>query len=168
MTHARFAALLLGLLTFSAHADLVVGGLTYHLFTSRDIGSRFSNQISPDGALIATPTLGYSWSTLDGSSFATRTVFVALNSVGEAAAGGVFSTGEEVGDLQLGLAFGGYLQDDREFRRRGIAPFVIAESHNVGLVPVAGIVLNYRLSPRLQLNNLLTPVMTNHSLSISF
>lgn len=167
-----FFLVLLFPLVAKANMELVTGGVTYHLVNGQVTGKQFSNKISEDGDLIATPALGVTF--MDEESFpgeyTSLTAFAASNSVGEPAAGVMFETGEVFAKrLQIGLAFGGYLQDDREFRRRGIAPFVIAEVNNIGLAPVGGLAVNYKVDLfgdyYLRFNNILTPVITNHTVS---
>lgn len=163
-----------GIAIVAAHADsseLVLGGITYHNMQYGDVSERYSNKISHDGRLILTPTLGYGKTQdLPDTEYTSETVFLAANSVGGPSPGGLVQWGLRSHNLQAGLALGAYAQDDTEFRKRGIAPFTCVEVGSVGLVPLGGIALNYQveLAKRffLKINNIFSPVITNHSLSI--
>lgn len=162
------------LMSVLAHADseqLILGGVTYHVINQENEARKFSNKLSNDGTLILTPTIGYSKTKdLPYDEYASQTLFLVLDSVGQPASGGLFQWGYVLGRWRLGLVLGAYAQNDWEFHHRGIAPFECLELGNIGLVPVGGGAINYRVPLRgksfFEFNNIITPVITSHVVSI--
>lgn len=158
-----------------AHAqdstELVLGGVTYHVIDQENESTRYSNKLSSDGKLILTPTIGYTKQySLPFDEYASATLFLATDSVGQPAGGALGQWGYVFGNWQTGLVLGVYAQNDWEFHHRGIAPFECAEIGNIGLVPVGGFAVNYRVfmgkNTYIRFNNLISPVITDHTVSI--
>jgi hypothetical protein len=74
-------------------------------------------------------------------------------------------------NIQMGLVYGAYLQDNREFTKREINNPCAIGNAKVSLVPIIGLELNLRfpINKRtfIKLNNIVTPTVTNHTLSIN-
>ncbi len=161
------------ILTTSAYAEVEVlgGGLTYHLIDNGAAQS-FSHKLSNDGRLIANPSYGLTIYGHQDIFFKAVTVFAGENSVGSGMAGAMYSEGVEVGHAEVGLALGGYAQDSKSFTDLGIHSFRLTSIKGLDLVPLVGVVLNYRvpLSDKvyIKLNNLISPVITNTSLSLGY
>jgi hypothetical protein len=134
---------------------------------------KFDNKISGDGRLIGNPLLGVADVYDNGTIFKEEVVFIGQDSVGSLMVGGMYETGRVVGrNLEIGGAFGGYLQDDSAFAARHIQPFSIATFGTTGLVPVLGAAVNYKVrfneSTYLKLNTVLSPIISNATLSLGF
>lgn len=149
--------------------ELLGGGITYHVL---DYGasSKYSNKISNDGRLIYTPMLGLRITNIPGNySYSSAAIFRGTSSIGSPIYGGLLSSGLAISVFQVGFGFGGYIQNNEDFRAKGIQPYSFIGNTNA-LVPLVGIEANvrYPLSDKLFLafNNLLTPVITNHYLSL--
>lgn len=149
--------------------ELVGGGLTYHVIDN-GASANFSNKISKDGRLIYTPSVGLKVLNLPGDyTYKSATVFRGLNSVGSPITGGMLGTGLAFGPASLGIVLGGYVQNNEDFRAKGIEPYSVCGNTNA-FVPIAGAEFNLRVpvgeNVYVGLNNLLTPIITNHSLSL--
>lgn len=165
--------LLLLLLTFNSDAqtslELVGGSLTYHVMNPGD-SNQFANRLSPDGRLIRNPIIGVQEiHELDGEYWSLG-AFAGQNSVGDDIMGFKVSRGKRIGNWYLGLVAGAYEQSSEGFYDKGMVPFQIAKVGDVGVVPLLGIEANYRvnLSQKyyLKLNNLISPVITNTTISL--
>ena len=159
------------LLLSLAHADVeVVGGsLTYHIL-DEGTSTSYSNRLSKDGRLINNPLLGIAVTTHDGVFFDTYMAFAGQNSVAAPMFGGLYEEGLELHHFQTGVGIGGYSQESRPFTDRNIHSFRITNIQGMDLVPVLGIVLNYKImlynNAYLKLNNLISPILTNSTLSV--
>lgn len=151
----------------SDSAELIGGGLTYHLTSG---GAKyFDHKLSTDGRLINNPMLGARLLQENDLHYTAETLYGGENSVGFPMGGAMFSTGWKVGGFYLGGVLGTYLQNDDQVRAAHVIPFKLFEVGSMGVVPVFGIEANYRINLNdrlyLKLNNLISPVLTNTSLS---
>lgn len=172
----KFLLSLLFLLPLTAQAsdkslELVLGGVTFHVMGDDDVSSLYSNKLSNNGRLIATPTLGVRYTRSPDVTYESAAIFIGTNSVGERIYGATASYGLKLENLELGLIGGGYIQNNNDFYAKGIIPYSLTDGTNA-LVPIFGIELNYRIrlgeSTFLGINNILSPVITNHNLSLGF
>lgn len=159
------------------HADsleVIGGSLTYHLIDNGgNIHNR--NRVSENGRLIDNPVLGISVTNnpvLGSHVFQSFAAFVGENSEGLGMAGGLYETGWELGNFQLGGIVGAYVQDNRAFYKAGEKPFSIAETGIYGIVPLVGAAINYKVSITkafyLKLSNIITPVIASSTLNLGF
>lgn len=151
--------------------ELIGGGLTYHVIDN-GAASQFSNKLSNDGRLIYSPTIGLKILNRPGDySYKSAAIFRGLNSVGSPMTGGILATGLAIGPFNLGFVIGGYVQNNEDFRARGIQPYSVFGNTNA-FVPIAGVEGNVRIplgeKTYLGINNILTPIITNHSLSLGY
>lgn len=148
------------------------GALTQHFTDFGGVSKRFSNKLSSDGTLISNPMVAYRIVQYEGLVYTSSAAFGGENSIGEAMVGLAFSTGVKVDNLRLGLAVGGYLQDDQKFRDRDIQPFGIALGSQFGLAPIAGVEIqaDLPLSNRtyLTLYTLVSPVLATATIGFGW
>lgn len=165
------------MMSYTAHADISVQllgpiALTQHVLNDNNAAHRYTNRVSKDGSLIANPEIGVIITDTSKDYYESYGIFGGQNSVGGLMGGGLFEFGTVYGHWQIGGALGSYLQDDCEFNRRIISPFELGRSHNIGLAPVIGVAVNYKIQlskkTYLQLNNILSPIITNTVLSVGF
>lgn len=150
--------------------ELIGGGLTYHLI---DNGGSVKNvnKLSGDGRLIDNPLLGVGIE-IEVYHFLYQTFigFSGANSVGKPIGGGLYEIGLVLNSFQIGLTAGAYVQNDVAFRDSGEEPFRLFEIGQYGLVPIVGLNVNYKLklsnSVYLKLNNIITPILTNTTVSV--
>ena len=168
--------LLILLLSSISYADntsveLIGGSITYHVMDD-GASSHYVTKWSPDGRLIFNQLYGVKLLVKDNDSYSSMTYFGGNNSIGSPIYGGIVSYGVILKDFNVGLAIGGYMQDDNAFRSVGVEPYRLTEIGSSGLVPVVGVEINYKVdlsdTMYLKLNNLLSPVITNTSLSLGF
>ena len=164
-----FFFLLLLVSQASADVEVMGGGLTYHLMNPSNVSNSYSNKVLNDGRLIANPMLGLTLVNDNGHTFSSYTGFTGEDSVGSSMLGGLYETGYDVGPIQLGIALGVYAQDDSEFVSKGVNPYQAVQIGNIGLVPIGGAAMNCKVpltdSTYLKVNNLISPIITNTSLS---
>lgn len=167
--------LLIFLLSLPAHGlitdsiELLSPGLTYHV-TDGGASHLYSNQISQDGRLIYTPLIGLKKTRMYDEIYHSLSLFHANNSIGSPIWGGTGATGVQIFDfINLGLVYGGYIQNNEDYRAKGIVPFSMTGNTNA-FVPLFGVEANmhWELSQKVFLgfNNTLTPIITNHNLSL--
>ena len=161
------------LLSLSCNAtesyELVGGGLTYHIMVP--IRSRnFSNKVSEDGRLIDNPIIGIQRVVESRDYYTSLGAFTGANSVGDTILGMKYSTGARIEHWYLGIVLGAYEQPTHTFYDRNIVPFQLAKIGDVGIVPVVGWEVNYRInlsrSYYLKLNNIVSPMITNTTISV--
>ncbi len=84
--------------------------------------------------------------------------------------GAIYEQGVTLNRLSVGWAAGGYLQQSRYFTDLGDNSFRVMNVNGTDIVPLVGLVLNYTVwraeRSYLRLNNLVSPVITNTSLSL--
>lgn len=145
--------------------------ITYHVMHTRN-ASQYANKLSGDGELIDNPEYGLSYTYKDKTVYTSFTGFIGQESVGSPMEGLVIERGYYIDHWQLGLALGGYAQNDKDFTNKGLVPFRIAQIGTTGLVPIAGIAINYKIDlPNhtfIKLNNILSPIITNSVLSLGW
>jgi len=155
-----------------AETEIGVGGLSYHLAGSPELFSRFSNKTNSSGSLIRNDMLTFKNTHRKGGYYESTAVFIGENSVGSLMSGLIFADGTYLTkNIQMGLVYGAYLQDNREFTKREINNQCAIGNAKVSLVPIIGLELNLRfpINKRtfIKLNNIVTPTVTNHTLSIN-
>ncbi len=150
--------------------ELMGPGLTYHLM---DGGASYlySSKYSEDGRWIYTPSIGLRKMHVDKESvYMSFTAFRSNNSIGSPIWGAIGGTGVQIfSHINLGLAYGGYIQNNEDFRYKNITPFSATGGVNA-FVPLLGFNVDFQipLSDKtfIGFNNLITPVITNHTLSV--
>ena len=100
-------------------------------------------------------------------------MFSGSNSVGTNMSGLVYSTGEFIdSNWYIGFVVGGYTQSRSEFRHRGIETMGVGITHDQEIQPIVGAEVGYKYDINskwfIRQNNVITPFITNHSLSIGF
>ncbi len=149
--------------------EILGGGLTYHFVANSP--SRFSNKISSDGRLISNLTygLGVAYTDFVNSFYIAVHLFQGNNSVNQPINGGTLSIDAITKYCDVGFVVGAYVQNDYDFISAGIAPFSITSGANA-IVPIIGLEINpkFAFGDRyyVKLNNIITPIITNHSLSL--
>lgn len=164
-------ALLLLSLSSNAQLEITGGSFTYHLINPGD-ATLFSNKVSKDGKLIANPILGLQIITETGTEYTSMGGFVGQNSVGDDILGFKASRGVKYGHWYLGLVAGAYEQSSEGFYDKHLIPFQVAKVGDVGIVPILGVEASYRINLSqkyyVKLNNLISPVITNTTISFGF
>jgi len=151
--------------SYSDSLEYVVTSVTTHPFVEPDVGERFANKIALNGRVNHTHMSGLVY--VDESKYFYNSYkgFFGLNSIGLPMTGLAYSIGLRDWNSQLGVVLGGYIQDSNEFRKRDIDPGVGGD-----VMPVVGIEYNYKWyiskDEFIKLNNLFTPIITNHSIAI--
>lgn len=149
--------------------ELIGGSITYHVIDD-GASSKYVTKLNGDGRLIFNPLLGAKYLSQETYTYWSASAFTGKNSIGSYMNGAMMSYGLHTTNLYVGGVIGGYEQDDDAFRSQGIDPYRLAEINNQGLVPIVGVEINYKVDLNnlfyLKLNNILSPVITNTSLSI--
>lgn len=168
--------LIIALVVSKSRADdtleLIGPGATWHVI---DGGASYlyDNKISSDGRLLYTPEIGIRKTHIDAETlYNSFTLFRANNSIGSPVYGGLGGTGVQFFHMfQAGFIFGGYIQNDEDYRYMGIVPFSVTGGSNA-FVPLVGLEMNFKvdLSKKffLGINNIITPVITNSNLSLGY
>jgi hypothetical protein len=133
----------------------------------------FAHKVSNDGTLIANPLGAYRLiKNEDGGWYESRGLFGGENSIGEAMVGGMASQGFEFSHMRLGIAAGGYFQDNQKFRDRNVEPFSINLGSRYGLTPLLGVEFQINMpisgSTYLTIYNLVTPILTNTTIGLGW
>ena len=148
--------------------ELIGPGITYHVIDN-GVATQYSNKLSSDGRWIKTNQLGIRFTNTENYSYNSTALFIASNSIGSTVYGGLASTGMHIIIFDTGFVFGGYVQNNEDFRAKGIEPYSLAGNTNA-FVPLMGMEFNVKFPIGskifLGLNNLITPIITNHNLSI--
>jgi hypothetical protein len=150
--------------------ELVGGGITVHIEDSGGVGQYFSNKITPDGRVIANPVVGLRYTDYsDILLYWSGAGFYGVNSIAKPITGGLVSGGLGFEYVNVGLVAGGYVQNNNDFYNIGIQPYSLTDGSNA-FVLMAGVEVNFKIPLSddifLGINNLLTPVVTNHTLSL--
>jgi hypothetical protein len=110
----------------------------------------------------------------DSEFYTSDAFFIGENSVGTLMSGYMGASGVYLNKYtQFGAIYGAYAQDNTEFMRRGIYNCMawFPES-KISVIPIFGVEVNFKvnLSDKvfIKLNNVITPVVTNHTISIGF
>lgn len=158
----------------ASHADenweFIGPGITYHVIDN-GAAPYFDHKLSGDGRLIFTPMVGLKKTHIDPTNtYNSFTIFTAANSIGSQVYGAVGGTGIRFFRILYGgFAYGAYVQNNNDFKAMGITPFSINDGVNA-IVPIFGLEINahFPIGDTLFIgfNNLLTPIITNHNLSI--
>jgi len=141
--------------------ELLIGSLSYHPFFNTELSNRFDNKVTDGGRLISNPVVGVRATRPLEKYYQSLSVFTGQNSVGAPITGTTVSMG--VGErFMVGGVIGAYHQDSKPFKDRELDsphPFM----------PFAGLEVNYRVPIGekycMTFNNVLTPLLTNHSVS---
>ena len=159
-----FIILLICPAVFADNTELIVGGLTYHMFLDPDITENFSNKVGFQGALIANPIVGLGYTYVDEETklYDSYRGFIGQNSIGQPMIGGMYFYGKQLKGIDLGMGIGAYIQDDSQFKKRGI---------DVGsnIIPIYGFEINPKImldnKKFIKFNNLISPLLIISTLS---
>lgn len=155
---------------YSVSLEGLAGGITYHLVDTDAASAHYIYKLNANGRLIYNSLWGYGVLVEDNKNYFAIKTFLGDNSVGLPMMGSMLSYGWKWHGLYYGPVLGVYFENDDAYRAMGVQPFRIAEDGSMGIVPIIGIELNYRidLTDRvyLKLNNVITPYLTNTSLSL--
>ncbi len=148
--------------------ELIGGGLTYHM--AGDASPYYTDKVSSDGRLIDNFIYGAGVNYIDSTGlYISIRYFKGNNSVHLPINGGTFSAGAAYKYLDVGWIIGGYVQNEYDFIATGIIPFSLNHGSN-SVVPIIGVEISPKLplgnSFYLKLNNILTPLLTNHTISL--
>ena len=171
-----FKILIALLISTSAFAgsqkEIGFGSYSYHLRGDPESFGKLSNKVSSDGRLIANGMLTYKNTKTGKFGYASSAAFIGQNSVGTLMTGYMGAVGALVTkNLQIGFIMGAYVQDNTEFMRREIKnSMALFPNSAISVVPLAGVEINYKVPLNkklfLKVNNIITPAVTNHTLSI--
>lgn len=151
--------------------EIGLGSYSYHILGDAESFAKLEHKASTDGRLISNPMLSFKKTVTKGQYYTSDAFFAGNNSVATAMAGYVAATGAYVSrNLQLGFVYGVYAQDNREFIKRDIVnPFSIFQENKINIVPIFGAEINFKANITkkyfLKLNNVITPAVTNHTVS---
>jgi hypothetical protein len=153
----------------SDNIELLAGGITYHVM-DKGAAKYNENKLSDDGRAIANPISGIGFSTYTKTTFTNYQFFNGENSIGHSIRGALYETGARERGGEAGIVLGGYTQSNRAFTSRNLESFRLTNIQDTDIVPIFGVALNYRimLGKRtfMRINNIIGPVITNHSLSL--
>jgi len=167
--------LLLGLLSIRAFAtneiDFITGSATYHIIDPTNYGAYGPSFTSNGrGILNAVVALRYTYYRDDGVYWSVAGM-AGQNSIFQPIYGGMYSRGYHYKYIDLGVIAGGYIQDDTEFTKRGLANASIGYgSHAL----VAGIGVEANLNIPLddhwiiRENNIIMPLIINVTLGLGY
>lgn len=153
--------------------EVLGGALTYHVLVGDSkANAQNAHKITSNGNLISNPEIGIAVTTITNRMFQSKVIFGGENSIGHSMSGALYERGVVYGNYQLGFVAGAYIQDDDAFRNLGVIPFRAFEFNGTGVVSVLGLTLNYQIvlskNCYLKLNNIISPVITNTSISLGF
>lgn len=156
--------LLVGSAALADTHEIVMTSVSYHPMISDVIAAKLDGKLSR--GLNFTPIIGFAQTETDFIMYTSYKAFFGRNCVSQPMVGAMVSSGADLGGFQLGLVGGAYYQDSSEFTKRGV-------SIPVGdIMPILGIEMNYRVyiddQAFLKITNTLSPVLTNHALSIGW
>lgn len=168
---AILITLFLAMFAANVHADsleLIGPGLTWHVVDG-NADYLYNHKVSSDGRLIYTPQIGLRYTHNDELFYESLSAFTAQNSIGSPIYGGIGALGISFSKyINTGIILGGYVQNNEDFRALNITPFSLTGGENA-FVPLLGFEFNLKfyLTDRtfLGLNNMVTPIITNHNLS---
>lgn len=151
--------------------EVIEGGVTYHVVNNQEVSQKFSRPLSSDGRLIATPLFGMRYTFDEDIGYQAVSGFVGSNSINSPITGITYSVGIGFEYLNLGLINGFYMQNDHDFEAKGIQPYSLNGGSNA-IVPIIGLECNFKIPLKKDLffgfNNILTPVITTHNISLGF
>lgn len=157
------------LLSSKVHGDeFALGLVTAHLVDPGRVSERFEGCLHRSCEVIYNPIVAYRMLTKQGVDYYSHTLLYGTNSIHDHMAGYFFSFGTQYSKNRFGAVMGTYIQDNEHFRQRGIEPFSIAEINATGFVPLVGVEHQYFLQKNLFTNIIITPVVANFGLGISW
>lgn len=155
---------LLSLLSLQVHADsteLIFGSLSYHIInTGAKKYYKYKTSLTPN--LITNPLIGIRF-----NDKISQTIFYGKNSIAEPMCGylAFFGHGKSI---RQGIVAGFYYQNTKKFRDHHIIMFKEFKDSNI--IPLVGYEFDFKFklgkNYYLSENNVLTPIITNHTLSI--
>jgi hypothetical protein len=166
-----FLILFLTCFSFVALADsleVATGSLTYH-FLNQEVSDKYSNKVSSVPGLITNPMLGLRYNSEINSDkdILTHSIFSGQNSIGEFMAGYSAALKANYGSLLLGPVLGFYYQDHSKFFDRGLE---LQNPCKCDIMPVLGVEFNFIFNLNKDVyfsqNNVITPILSNHTISI--
>lgn len=160
-----FLVLLLPVVLKADSFELMAGSLTYHTLVDHSVTDYFPHKISNDGNLIYNQLYGIGYINNQDLVYQSFRVFAGNNSIEEPMVGGAYSFGFSLKNWDNGLVIGGYFQDGASFSKKINYLWALSD-----FIPLVGFEFNYKimLSDKIfiKINNYLSPIITNHSLSI--
>lgn len=154
------------LLTYTpalAGVSILGGGITYHIIDYSE--TEYSNQFTDKG-FISNKIIGIGSYSEEGIFYDNKYVFFGENSIAKPIVGTIIQQGANFDNWLLGVAIGGYFQNNSEFKNIGLNPFSIPLDKTYGFVPLIGIAVNYKLNKSIRVNNIISPMIYNLSISI--
>jgi hypothetical protein len=165
----KLILLLLLLGATKANADQVAIGLvTIHHTNPNQIDRKFSGCLHASCEAIYNPVLAYRMIEKTKRTYDAYTLLAGVNSIHEPIVGAYYAGGIRRSGYNLGVAMGVYMQNNEKFLQRGIIPFSAGKTGPLGIVPIIGVEHQYRLTKKLFINTLITPVITNVGLGLQF
>lgn len=162
-----FVALLIFSIKSEARSiEFIAGGLTYHTVVNTLVTNNFSNRLTSDGKLIYNQLYGFGYTIHNGLEYDSYKFFVGHNSINENIGGASYSFGFTYKNLDSGFLIGMYRQDSDMFSKNNINYLWMSTDY----IPLVGFEFNYKImltnTKFIKINNYLSPVITNHTLSI--
>lgn len=151
--------------------ELMYSVYTYHLTNPENIGNKYENKVSKDGRLIDNPMFGIGFKTVVDTAYQTNNFFGGQDSVGSPIFGIMRATGYRSSwGFHAGFVYGAYFMNNKTWVERGIMHTnALKVSDASSIVPLIGVEISQEIplgkTIYLKLNNLITPVLTNHSVS---
>lgn len=156
--------LLVGVAALADTREIVMTSVSYHPMINDAVAAKLDGSLAP--GLIFNPMIGIVETKTDFLFYTSYKGFFGRNCVSQPMVGGMVSAGADLGGFQLGLVGGAYYQDSSKFTERGISILV------GDIMPILGMEMNYRVylddQAFLKLTNTISPVLTNHALSIGW
>ena len=155
-------------LGYSDSLEIMGGSLTNHYQSN----SGYIGKIGNSDSLIYNALLGLRYNFEDDGKWCiSGEVFGGFNSVQEGMAGFAGAIDYKLMNfLYIGPVLGSYTQSHSAFLNKGLIPFNIAQVGDYDLVPLIGVEVNFKMDLDttfyIKLNNLVTPFLTNTSLSL--
>lgn len=160
-----FLLLLVSISAKSDSVDYVLTSISTHPLAPDGIYNNLAHKIAFDGRVNWTQLNGVIYTVEDEETYHSYKGFFGSNSIGEPMGGASYSFGPRINNTQIGFVVGGYLQDSKEFERRGME---IGIQGN--FIPILGFELNQKFyvskDEFIKITNTLTGLMTNHAISI--
>lgn len=160
-----FIVLLLSSTSYGDSIEFITGGLTYHPMMITAVSKNFVGKLTSDGKLIYNQLYGVGYTKYHDFTYNSYKFFTGHNSIGENIGGVSYSLGFTDRRLDIGLMVGIYRQDGELFNRK--VSYLWMDGN---YVPLVGFEFNYKVmltdTKFIKLNNYLSPVITNHTVSI--
>ena len=163
---------LISIHSFATELDANFGSITHHIIVRDGVESEFEGGIAFNNRTIYNRivSLGLIFRD-DKPSYKAFRIFSGENSIHKFMLGVSTEWGRQYRNIDYGILFGLYGQNNRLYHLKGIDNFAI-KFDDIGLIPLVGaaVHLKYPITHHITLgvSNMITPALTNHSILLRY